>query len=236
MALVGTAFYTAAMRNWLAVLWISLWLPLHTAALWLQDARFYRQFRLLRVDWGLALAYWWRDRYFLARREGRRLDVPPETLTYGTTPWATAADLLRRVDAKPGERFLELGCGEGRLAFFVRIWGDLTVDAFDLLPTFIRVAERIRQRLRLERISFHQANLLEADLATADIVYLAGTCLDDETIDRLQERMRWLKPGARLICLSYPLDVPGLELIAEVPIAVSWGHSTAYLQRMTPSS
>jgi SAM-dependent methyltransferase len=220
------------MRNWLAVVWISLWMPLHTAALWLEDARYYRHLRLLRVDWALWRAYWWRDRYFLARREGRRLDVPPETLTYGTTPWSTAADLLKRVDAKPGERFLELGAGEGRLAFFARVWGDLTVDAYELLPTFVRVADRIVKRLSLDRITFHQANLLAADLAMADIVYLAGTCLDDPTIDTLQDRLRWLKPGARVISLSFPLDVPGLELMAEVPIAVSWGHSTAYVQRM----
>lgn len=224
------------MRNWLAVFWISLWLPFHTAALWCEDARFYRQWRLLRVDWGLFWAYWWRDRYFLARREGRRLDVPAETLTYGTTPWTTAADLLRRLDAKPGERFLELGCGEGRLAFFARIWAGLTVDAYELLPTFVREAERLRRRLDLDRITFHQANLLDADPAVADIVFLAGTCLDDATIDRLQARLRWLKPGARLISLSFPLDVPGLEVIAEVPIPVSWGHSTAFLQRMTVSS
>jgi SAM-dependent methyltransferase len=223
------------MRNWLAVVWISLWMPLHTLALWLTDARYYWNWRLLRVDVALWRAYWWRDPHFLARREGRRLDVPAETLTYGTTPWATTADLLRRVNAKPGERFLELGAGQGRLAFFARLWGNLTVDAYELLPTFVRVAERICQDLRLERITFHQANLLEADLATADIIYLAGTCLDDATIDRLQTRMRRLKPGARVISLSYPLDVPGLELIADVSIPVSWGSSTAYVQRMASS-
>ncbi|MBC7544128.1 MAG: class I SAM-dependent methyltransferase [Candidatus Sericytochromatia bacterium] len=224
------------MKDWLAVAWIALWMPVHTASLWLRDAQYYRHWTLLRVDLAMARAYWWRDPYFLARREGAGIDVPPETLTYGTTPWATAAALLRAVEAKAGERFLELGAGQGRMAFFARIHAGLTVDAYELLPTFVRVADTIRQHLRVDRVTFHQANLLTADLTHTDIVYLAGTCLDDATLGALETKLAWLKPGARVISLSFPLEAPGLEIIGQVPIAVSWGNSTAYLHRMAVRS
>lgn len=221
------------MRDWLSILWISVWVPIHAVGLWCQDARrFYGDARVRRFDRWLWQAYWWRDPYFLARKEGRRLPVDPSTLTYGTTPLVTIADLLQRVEARPGERFYELGCGQGRVALFAATWAGLDVDAWELLPTFVSVAERIRSRLQLANLRLHQANLLEADLSQADVVYLAGTCLDDETIDRLCERAKALRPGARVISLSFPLDTPGLETIAQIPVPVSWGRSTAYLQRM----
>ena len=221
------------MKDWLAILWLSLWMPVHTLGLRCRDARYYRHPGLWRVDWLLWRAYWWRDPYFLARREGGRLPVPSETLTYGTTPWVTVASLLQRLDARPGERFLELGAGDGRVAFFARLYAGLTVEAYELLPTFVRVAREIRQRLAVADLTFHQANLLEADLQTADLIYVAGTCLDDETISALEVRLCRLKPGARVVSLSYPFEVPGLAVVATVDIPVSWGRSTAYLQRMT---
>ena len=59
----------------------------------------------------------------------------------------------------------------------------------------------------------------------------------EDLVRRSLERLAGLvKPGARVISLSFPLEVDGLELLAEVPIAVSWGQSTAFVQRKTASS
>lgn len=137
-------------------------------------------------------------------------------------PWVPTfardvARFLRVASLAPGERFYDLGCGDGRL---VAAAADAGADAVgyecSLLPyalSWLRPSARGRVRYR---------DFWRRDLRDADVVYCF---LMPAVLPKLREKLaRECAPGTRVISYVWPLE--GWE---PTHIDVADGQSTLYM-------
>lgn len=128
-------------------------------------------------------------------------------------PWVPCRDrdldrIFRIADLQPGEKFYDLGCGDGKIVFYAAKHFEAEAVGIDVsIPMFLVC--RIRQLfLRQPRASFRFKNFFRIDLSDADVVYFFG--MPDTIKNKLKEKLeKELKPGARVV--SYAFSVSGWE-------------------------
>jgi len=81
----------------------------------------------------------------------------------------------------------------------------------------------------MKNLSFHLQNMEEADFRSATVIYLYGTCLETESLDKILQKMEALPTGARVISVSEPLANNHFVLQKEFDVQYPWGETKAYL-------
>ncbi len=112
-----------------------------------------------------------------------------------------ARRFLRMGGSRPGARVLEIGCGRGvGVELILDLFGAAGVDAFDLDPRMIAIAERrLRRRAPQVRLWVGDAAKIRAPDAVYDAVFDFGIIHHvSEWKDVLLEVHRVLKPGGLL--------------------------------------
>lgn len=123
--------------------------------------------------------------------------------------WAATAD--DRIDLAfelaglaPGERLLDVGCGDGRVLLRAAVLRQASVTGIELDP---QLAAEARDLLSAHGID---ADILEANFSTApleaDVVF---AFLSTATLQRLAPRLAQLPAGVRVVTAAHP--VPGWE-------------------------
>ncbi|HET9771745.1 MAG TPA: class I SAM-dependent methyltransferase [Acidimicrobiia bacterium] len=121
--------------------------------------------------------------------------------------WAATSDerideALRLAGLRPGERFLDLGCGDGRVLLRAGEAFGAEVIGVELDPGLAETARFVLDAAGVD------GTVLEADFETvpieADVVF---AFLSPATLQRLRPRLAALPAGARVVTTGYP--VPG---------------------------
>lgn len=120
---------------------------------------------------------------------------------YLGSPSAVVKAMLVMADIQPGEKVYDLGCGDGRLLVpAVRKFRALATGVD--LSGFLLALAWLRARLWHTPVRLIRQNLLSVDISDADVVFLY---LMPEIIEKLQERLKQLKPGTRIVCHQFGL-------------------------------
>jgi SAM-dependent methyltransferase len=113
---------------------------------------------------------------------------------------------LALAELAPGKRFVDLGCGDGRLVFTAAKAGaDATGYEISLLPYLIALLHRafLPSEAR-RRAGIRYRDFWNADLRNADVLY---TFLMPEHKERLRKKFEAeLRPGTIVITYVWPLD------------------------------
>jgi len=132
----------------------------------------------------------------------------------------------------------ELGCGTGRTCFWLSTFVKCKVVGIDLLPTFIEKARFVAKRTEQIDLEFLEADMLTVDLSPATVIYLYGTCLQDEILAFLLARFHHLHPSTRVITVSYPLTdyCQGklFHVIDSFRALFPWGRASVYINERKP--
>ena len=126
-------------------------------------------------------------------------------------PWVpTWKRDIRRLEKllylKDGEKFYELGCGDGRVTMFLSVSG-ACVTGVELSFLQWGVAQIRRLLSRRKNIRFLLRNAFHVDLCDADAVYLF---LMPEAYEKIRFKLEdELKPGCRVVTYVWPM--PGWE-------------------------
>lgn len=124
-------------------------------------------------------------------------------------PWVPARKYdLRRIlkiaDVKPGEKFYDLGCGDGRLVRAAAGHGAEAVG-IELSPPLYLWCKMHGLLRPVQGASYLLRNFFDVDLTDADIVYLFGTgnTLGEKITRKLEKELR---PGTRIISYVFPIE------------------------------
>jgi SAM-dependent methyltransferase len=195
-----------------------------------RTCRYYRKPRFLAAD--LVLGSWNAlSNPYRAHSDFRR-SRGEDPYTYGETPIPALAKIARRVGLNSSDHCLELGCGPGRTAFWLASVMGCRVSAIDQVPAFIERGQAVARWSGLgDRLHFEQGDFLEREIPSdATFVYLCGSCLPKESIEKLAKRLTDLPSGTRLASVSYPLSEYSQEfaLRDEFEAGFLWGSATVY--------
>ncbi len=119
-------------------------------------------------------------------------------------PVARARQMLALAQVKPGEQVWDLGSGDGRLLVVAAREFNAQATGVEIEPLRAFLSQVILTLLGLRhQTRVIRANIFEVDLKEADVVTLY---LLPKALVRLAPQLRaQLKPGARIVTLTYPL-------------------------------
>lgn len=148
---------------------------------------------------------------------------------YGETPLETLKQIAEQAQLTSEDRWVELGAGRGKGCFWIAHFIGCQTLGVEWVPSFVRTANWLKVLFRMKNLSFQLKNMEEVDFSSATVVYLYGTCLSEEEISLLTQKMEALPLGARVISISYPIESPSLVLKQTFEVSYPWGTATAYL-------
>ncbi len=154
-----------------------------------------------------------------------------DVYAYGETPYSTLEKIARHCEARPSDRWLELGSGRGKGCFWIAHFIGCETIGVEWIPSFIRTAHFLKNCFGTKNLSFQNQNIEEADFSKATIIYLYGTSFSNEMISRLVQKMEALPKGARVVSVSYPLECGHLENAGSFQVLFPWGGTEAFLHR-----
>jgi SAM-dependent methyltransferase len=142
-----------------------------------------------------------------AGREGH-LDAP-----FAATPPELVEAMLDLAGTGPGERLIDLGCGDGRIAIAAARRG-ATALGVDLDRARIAEAEAAARRSGVDgRVAFRREDMFATPLDEADIVTLY---LLPHANRLLRPRLLTARPGARIVSHSFPIGDWPPDAIREI--------------------
>lgn len=127
---------------------------------------------------------------------------------------------VAHIDAQPGQRCLDLGCGRGNdVLRLAQQLGD-TGHAYgvDITETMLEKARRTAEKLGIGNASFIRADLAALPLEDAEVDWVTSNCVLNHAADKAavwREIARVLKPGGRFVVS---------DIYAAAPIAEEYGN------------
>ena len=120
---------------------------------------------------------------------------------YVPTPQAVVDKMLEMAEIKRGDKLIDLGSGDGRIAITAAKKYEVEAVGIDLDPA--RIAEAKENALRekvTDKVTFRQQDLFETDLSKADVITLY---LLNSINMKLRPKLMQLKPGTRIVSHSF---------------------------------
>jgi len=172
-------------------------------------------------------------KYRISSRERPRLEMGEGiNYTYGETPLRALESIFDIVEPLPGERFLELGCGTGRLSLAASLVYRLHAVGIEAIPTFVRRASLLARWMGIDHAaSFRHGDLFQSDWSDADIIYLTATTFTVGRLKSIDEKIDEMKEGAWLCCLTHRPSHSDLLLRHTLVVDCSWGPATVFICR-----
>ena len=205
--------------------------PFYSSYLLVRSIPYYLQDkRIFRTDLDLFLYYFFRYPFHLFQYDCHKTGKSPSELTYGETPYFTLEKVLDRLSIDKNDVFVDLGCGKGKTVFFVSSKYGIKSAGIDIMPTYIDIANTLKQRWGYQDIKFIEKDLLLSKVPKASIVMMSLTCFDEKTRLKISNHTETFSLGTKVISISYPLDSEQYKAIDCIEGHFSWGKSTVYIQ------
>lgn len=196
-------------------------------------ARYYPDWKFLRIDWSLLAAYAFRSPFTLSKRYLQQ-HGQQDVYQYGETPLPAIDQIATECGITAQDTVYELGSGRGRVCFWLNHFKGCKVVGIEYIPEFVRVANGVKHKYKLDKVTFIEGDFLKTDFKEATVIYLYGTCLEDKQIEQLIEKLSKLPSGTKIITVSYPLSdytkKPLFEVMKRFPAHFTWGTGDVYLQ------
>jgi len=212
-----------------------LWLMLKTQGFFLVDSiktawKYYRNLTFAKVDLHLFAYYFFRNPFRISRQYLKQKGEE-EIYAYGETPLSTLEQICREFDVTSEDTVFELGCGRGITCFWLNIIWGCHVVGIEYIPVFVEAAQNAVHRYHLQNIRFRLDDMFETDLSDATVIYLYGTCLKEEEIQRLANKFSRLPQGTKIITTSYSLEEYShtLSISKQLQGCFAWGTADVFL-------
>lgn len=135
-----------------------------------------------------------------------QIDHAKSLAPYVPSPQSIVDRMLEAASLKPGETLFDLGCGDGRILFTAAQRYKAKAVGVELSKRLVEQVRDSIQRQNLQNsVSVQEANLLEVDLSTADVVTLY--LLTDSNAKLRPNLERYLRTGARVV--SHDFEIRG---------------------------
>ncbi len=181
------------------------------------------------------------DGYSLSALARGKLNYSDKTLTYGEVIPESFYKILSETQPKKGEIFYDLGSGTGKAVFLAALFFDFSRSVgIEILEDLHQAARRILLRYNQEIkkslpsekqkqvIDFIKTNFFDFDFSDGDVIFAHCTCLYDQMMEALSQKLEGLKKGTRVITTTKTLSSCQFIQRKVEAFQMGWGKSTVY--------
>jgi SAM-dependent methyltransferase len=223
-----------SIKEFAELLWINLIVCIKNYFEYLNTIfSYYYNLKFAKSDISLFLMYMFHNPFGISKRFLMNKGIE-NVYAYGETPLSTIDHIAKECHITANDNFFELGCGRGRLCFWLNSFIKCKVIGVEFVPEFIERAKRIQNKLGFKNIEFRTENILDTNLTGATVIYLYGTGFSADLMKALTDRFKALPSGTKIITVSYPLsdyaEKSQYEVMKRFPCKFTWGEGDVYLQ------
>lgn len=167
--------------------------------------------------------------------------ITDKEFIYGEIDVLSFHNILEKADPLPGDIFYDLGSGTGKAVFTAALFFDFSKSCgIELLPPLYEKANHQLKKAthffqnsqatyakehlaKMSTIQFINGSFLTCDCSDANILYIAATCLKDQTWESLIQKMATLSPGTRIIVATKSIHHERFEMMYQGIELMSWG-------------
>ncbi len=169
------------------------------------------------------------------------------TQCYGETPNVVLEQMVSNAGLNKNMSIAELGCGRGRVSFWLHHHIQCHVVGIDIVPSFVMRARQVCKQRQLQYIEFEQTLIQDFDFNSIDAIYFYGAAFPDEVIECILKKIISLQKDITIISLgvslyeNYVNHSPLVSLncspkytfhqLKKIPVKLVWGNSYAYIER-----
>jgi len=181
------------------------------------------------------------DGYEISNIARKRLSISDRALTYGEVNPQTFGEILAQVNPHAGEIFYDLGSGTGKAVLLahlhfnfsksvgIELLEDIYLAAIKVLKKYDQeIKPRLDLKKQNQKIEYINGDYFRTDLSDADVVFCHSTCLNEEAMAALEDKLSMLKKGTRIITVTKNLHYPIFRLIKTQMYDMGWGKATVY--------
>ncbi|MEX0940683.1 MAG: hypothetical protein WDZ41_04955 [Candidatus Babeliales bacterium] len=153
--------------------------------------------------------------------------------TYGEITDKGVQILIDDLKLTKQDIFYDLGSGVGRMV--TKVYLDSPVKksvGIELSDSRHKQALHIKKMLekkdKLEKnraLQFKKENILKSDIDDATVIYLASTCMSDEFMQQITDKLATLKKGLRVLTLRKLPEHQSFQLVKKYKIPMTWSKS-----------
>lgn len=164
--------------------------------------------------------------------------------TYGELTQTGARNLIRHLDPKPQDVFLDIGSGVGKLvlqaAMSVGMRQCVGIERVRARHEYaVAALEYARQNtcLKTDNVVFEFGNALDCDLSRATKVFMCSTCFSPSFLTRVARKLaKCVAPVTVVTLREFELEHRGLEKAGTFYLSTTWTRSTiAHVYRSSPA-
>lgn len=172
----------------------------------------------------------------------RRIGSSP---VYGEIKPEAVSQLEEYLKLTAHDVFYDLGSGVGKMV--VQIYLDTPVKksvGIELSPTRSNKAQSVKEKLKQQRLldpkrilEFRTEDIMNSDISDATVIYLASTCLSDEYMKKITDRLAQLKKGLRVLTLRKLPPHKDFKEITQLTAPMTWSTgSTIHVYELIPQT
>jgi tRNA A58 N-methylase Trm61 len=131
-----------------------------------------------------------------------RQPVHPPDVPFVPSPNVVVEGMLKLANVHKGDRLIDLGCGDGRIAIMAAQQFGARATGVDINPERIEEAQANAKKAGVEKmVTFKEGDLFDADIHDATVVTLY--LLPDVNMRLRPKLLNDLKPGTRVVSHSF---------------------------------
>ncbi|MDF1827065.1 MAG: hypothetical protein P1U39_02180 [Legionellaceae bacterium] len=159
---------------------------------------------------------------------------------YGEIDLLAFHKMIEKAEPKKNDIFYDLGSGAGKAVFSAALYFDFNrcvgIELMDVLYkkslASLSKAHAILKssafagdidEQKLSKISFVKHDFLTYDFSDADIIYLAATCLSEQTLGNLINKISMTKKGTRVMIATKTIEHDAFKLVYDHVELMGWG-------------
>ncbi len=129
---------------------------------------------------------------------------------HSLAPWvpARAKDLSRihkLIDAQPGEKVYEIGCGNGRVSLYMHDNSEADIIGIERAWPLALVSQIRKKMGKKDRFTVRHESCFKSDLSDADVVYTFG--MPAQMKNKLAQKLiESCKSGTRIVSYVFKID------------------------------
>lgn len=165
---------------------------------------FYSNRAFRRADVRLLCQYLFKNPYHL-HRDFLKAQQAEEIYCYGETYLTTFAKAIKAAAPTSDDLFVELGSARGRNCFWVKSFVGCKVLGLEQVPAFVERAQKVVERLSLEKIEFRCEDFFKSDLSDATLLFVDATFIEGRELGSLLRKLDTMAAGARVVGVNLTL-------------------------------